>query len=49
MMQKEEHCKMCSQRLRVRENSESILLVCINARCRNYWINHGSEIIMVLK
>ncbi|MBI3027837.1 hypothetical protein HYY70_07035 [Candidatus Woesearchaeota archaeon] len=47
--QKDGICKVCSRKLRARENSESILMVCINPGCRNYWINKGSEIIMILK
>ncbi|HLG23436.1 MAG TPA: hypothetical protein VI564_00735 [Candidatus Nanoarchaeia archaeon] len=49
MKGKESHCKCCSERLRARESCDNTLLVCANPRCTNYWINRGSEIIMVLK
>jgi hypothetical protein len=45
---KETLCKGCNNRLRTRENSSSILLVCIN-KCNNYWISEGAEIVMILK
>ena len=49
MMVKEDSCHECGQKLRARESSDKILLLCINERCGNYWLNRGCEIIMVLK
>ena len=49
MIKQDGYWNACGQKLRTRENDTSVLLVCINPRCDNYWINQGSEIMMVLK
>jgi hypothetical protein len=48
-MTQKEFCSTCGQKLRARESDVGVLLVCINPNCDNYWINRGSEIIMMLK
>lgn len=48
-MEKESYCNACEQKLRARESDASILLVCINPRCDNYWVKKDSEIVMLLK
>ena len=45
----EENCKDCNQRLKTRHTIDKMMLVCINSGCKNYWINQGSQIIMMLK
>jgi predicted RNA-binding Zn-ribbon protein involved in translation (DUF1610 family) len=48
-MMEKEFCSSCGQKLRARESNTATLVVCINPRCDNYWVNKGSEIIMMLK
>jgi hypothetical protein len=49
MIGRDQNCKICSKKLNLRENEDSALLVCVNKVCKNYWVNDGSEIIMMLK
>ena len=49
MIQKEEFCKICEHKLKVRDSEAGVLFVCINSECENYWVNEGSEIIIALK
>lgn len=45
----EDTCKECGKPLRTRETESSLLLVCTNAECDNYWVRYGAEIVMLLK
>lgn len=45
----EGYCHECGQELASKEDDASILLMCTNDRCNNYWTNKGCEIVMMLK
>lgn len=49
MLKKEESCTLCGEKLGERETDASIILVCENGKCENYWTNKDCEILMVLK
>ncbi|MBS3130866.1 hypothetical protein J4212_00380 [Candidatus Woesearchaeota archaeon] len=49
MAMKEELCEECGQKLAARETESSVLLMCMEQKCRNFWEREGAQIIMMLK